>query len=73
VVIKNIFFEIRKKKLFKKNLIFCQGSGFYIQEPELQIFFQKIPKLNFYYAMWTLRIEVVNGKKTFVIVFSVFI
>jgi hypothetical protein len=26
------------------------------------IFFQKIPKLKIYYAKWTLRIEVVNGK-----------
>jgi hypothetical protein len=25
--------------------------------------FQKIPKLKIYYAKWTLRIEVVNGKK----------
>jgi hypothetical protein len=28
-----------------------------------QFFFQKIPKLKIYYAKWTLRIEVVNGKK----------
>jgi hypothetical protein len=34
---------------------------------------QKIPKLKMYYAKRTLRIEVVNGKNIFVIVFSEFI
>jgi hypothetical protein len=38
-----------------------------------QIYFQKILKLKIYYAKWTLRIEVVNGKKIFIIVFSEFI
>jgi hypothetical protein len=39
----------------------------------LTIFFQKVPKLKIYYAKWTLRIDVLNGKKLFVIVFSEFI
>jgi hypothetical protein len=39
-----------------------------------QIFFQKFQKLKIYYAKWTLRIEVVYGKKkVFIIVFSEFI
>jgi hypothetical protein len=38
-----------------------------------QFFFQKILKLNIYYAKWTLRIEVVNGNFLFIIVFSEFI
>jgi hypothetical protein len=35
-----------------------------------QIYFQKILKLKIYYAKWTLRIEVVNGKKIFIIEIS---
>jgi hypothetical protein len=35
-----------------------------------KIYFQKIPKFKFYYAKWTLRIEVVNGN--FVIYYCVF-
>jgi hypothetical protein len=36
-------------------------------------YLKKNPKSKIYYAMWTLRIEVVNGKKIFIIVFSEFI
>jgi hypothetical protein len=39
-----------------------------------QFSFQKIPKSKIYYAKWTLRIEVVNGKKNICYcIFSVYL
>jgi hypothetical protein len=59
-----------KNKLFLKKSIFCLGSNKKIRIPDKkidfffkQLFSQKILKLKNYYAKWTLRIEVVNGKK----------
>jgi hypothetical protein len=65
---KFIFLDFFEKK-------FDPGFGFFVQHPDFfqdpgqkidiffkQIFFQKIPKIKIYYAKWTMRIEVVNGK-----------
>jgi hypothetical protein len=51
-----------KKVIFEKIEFFIKNKKF-----------QKVLKLKIYYAKWTLRIEVVNGKKIFIIVISEFI
>jgi hypothetical protein len=51
-----------KKVIFEKIKFFIKNN-----------FFLKVLKFKIYYAKWTLRIEVVNGKKIFIIVISEFI
>jgi hypothetical protein len=52
-----------KNRFFVRDPDFFQDPRQKIEFFKKQISFQKIPKLKFYYAKWTLQIEVVNGKK----------